>query len=58
MVTVANASSANVTIAKSATPNGSVAIVDTITYSLLVTNTGPASGTDVIVTDSVSPLLT
>jgi uncharacterized repeat protein (TIGR01451 family) len=51
MVTVANANSANVTIAKSATPNGSVPSGDTLTYSLLVTNTGPASATDVTVTD-------
>ena len=51
IVTVANASSANVTIAKSATPNGSVPSGDTLTYSLLITNTGPASATDVTVTD-------
>jgi uncharacterized repeat protein (TIGR01451 family) len=51
IVTVANASSANVTIAKSATPNGSVPSGNTLTYTLLITNTGPSSATDVDVTD-------
>jgi uncharacterized repeat protein (TIGR01451 family) len=51
IVSVANPNSANVTIAKSATPTPTVANGDTLVYTLLVTNTGPASATTVTVTD-------
>jgi uncharacterized repeat protein (TIGR01451 family) len=50
-VTVANANSANVTLVKSATPSPTVADGDPLTYTLAVTNNGPASATNVIVTD-------
>ena len=51
MVAVANANSTTLTISKTATPSPTVPSGDTLTYSLLVTNTGTASATNVIVTD-------
>jgi uncharacterized repeat protein (TIGR01451 family) len=50
-VVVANANSADMAIVKTATPNPSVSDGDTLTYTLVVTNNGPASATNVIVTD-------
>ncbi|MFZ0417401.1 MAG: C25 family cysteine peptidase [Candidatus Sulfotelmatobacter sp.] len=50
-VVVANANSANVTIVKTATPSPNVPSGDTLTYTLAVTNNGPASATNVTVTD-------
>ncbi len=51
IVAVANANSTTLTIAKTATPSPTVASGDTLTYTLLVTNTGAASATNVTVTD-------
>ena len=51
IVVVANANSANMTILKSATPSPNVPSGDTLTYTLVVTNNGPASATNVTVTD-------
>jgi uncharacterized repeat protein (TIGR01451 family) len=50
-VVVANANSANVTIVKKATPSPDVADGDPLVYTLAITNTGPSSATNVIVTD-------
>jgi uncharacterized repeat protein (TIGR01451 family) len=54
-VVVANANSANVTIAKSATPSPTVASGDLLTYTLKLKNTGPATATTVTVTDPLPP---
>jgi len=51
LVVVANANSANVTIVKTATPSPTVPSGDTLTYTLAMTNNGPASATNVTVTD-------
>ncbi len=50
-VVVANANSADMAIVKSASPNTTVPSGDFLTYTLAVTNNGPASATNVIVTD-------
>ena len=50
-VIVANANSTDMAIVKTATPSPTVADGDTIAYSLVITNNGPATATDVIVTD-------
>jgi len=52
-VIVANANSADMAIVKTATPSPTVADGDTLTYSLAVTNNGPASATNVTVTDAL-----
>jgi uncharacterized repeat protein (TIGR01451 family) len=52
-VVVANANSADMAIVKTATPSPTVADGDTLTYSLAVTNNGPASATDVTVVDAL-----
>src|SRR5208337_2071658 len=57
-VVVANASSADMAIVKTATPSPTVADGDTLTYSLAVTNNGPASATNVIVTDPLPSAVT
>src|SRR4029077_17734829 len=49
-VVVANANSADMAIVKTATPSPTVAEGDILTYSLAVTNNGPASSTNVIFT--------
>jgi uncharacterized repeat protein (TIGR01451 family) len=53
MVVVANANSADMAIVKTATPSPTVSDGDTLTYSLVVTNNGPASATNVTVTDAL-----
>jgi uncharacterized repeat protein (TIGR01451 family) len=50
-VVVANANSADLAIVKTATPSPTVADGDPLTYSLAVTNNGPASATNVTVID-------
>jgi uncharacterized repeat protein (TIGR01451 family) len=52
-VVVANANSADMAIVKTATPSPNVADGDLLTYSLAVTNNGPASATNVTVTDAL-----
>jgi uncharacterized repeat protein (TIGR01451 family) len=51
MVVVANANSADMAIVKTAAPSPTVADGDTIAYTLTVTNNGPATATNVVVTD-------
>ena len=57
-VVVANANSADMAIVKTASPNSSVAEGDPLTYTLVVTNNGPASATDVTVTDPLPSAVT
>jgi uncharacterized repeat protein (TIGR01451 family) len=57
-VVVANANSADMAIVKTATPSPTVAEGDTLTYSLAVTNNGPATSTNVIVTDVLPSAVT
>jgi len=57
-VVVANANSADMAIVKTATPSPTVAEGDILTYSLAVTNNGPASATNVIVTDPLPSAVT
>jgi uncharacterized repeat protein (TIGR01451 family) len=52
-VIVANANSADMAIIKTAAPGPTVAEGDTLTYSLAVTNNGPATATNVTVVDSL-----
>ncbi|MFZ0759792.1 MAG: C25 family cysteine peptidase [Candidatus Sulfotelmatobacter sp.] len=52
-VVVANANSAAMAIVKTATPSPTVAEGDDLTYSLAITNNGPASATNVTVTDGL-----
>ncbi len=56
-VVVANANGADVAIVKTASPNP-VLQGDTLTYTLAVTNNGPASATNVTVTDSLPSYVT
>jgi len=56
-VTVANANSADVAIVKAASPNP-VTEGTLLTYTLAVTNNGPASATNVTVTDTLPSVLT
>jgi uncharacterized repeat protein (TIGR01451 family) len=58
MVVVANANSANVTIVKTASPSPTVPSGDTLTYTLAITNNGPATATNVTVTDPLPPDVT
>jgi uncharacterized repeat protein (TIGR01451 family) len=57
-VVVANANSADMAIVKTATPSPTVAEGDTLTYTLAVTNNGPATATNVIVTDALPSAVT
>jgi uncharacterized repeat protein (TIGR01451 family) len=57
IVLVANASSADMAIVKTATPNP-VSQGETLTYTLVVTNNGPASATTVTVADSLPTAVT
>jgi uncharacterized repeat protein (TIGR01451 family) len=57
-VVVANANSADMAIVKTATPSPTVSEGDPLTYSLAVTNNGPASATDVTVTDPLPSQVT
>ena len=57
-VIVANANSADLAIVKTATPGPTVPQGDTLTYTLAVTNNGPASATNVTVTDALPATLT
>jgi uncharacterized repeat protein (TIGR01451 family) len=52
-VIVANANSADMAIVKTASPSPTVPDGDILTYTLAVTNNGPATATDVTVTDSL-----
>jgi uncharacterized repeat protein (TIGR01451 family) len=51
MVVVANANSADMAIVKTATPTPNVSEGDLLTYTLVVTNNGPATATNVTVMD-------
>ncbi|HVI06940.1 MAG TPA: C25 family cysteine peptidase, partial [Candidatus Binatia bacterium] len=57
-VIVANANSADMAIVKTATPNGTVVEGDTLTYTLSVTNNGPATATNVTVVDPLPSAVT
>ena len=57
-VVVANANSADMAIVKTATPGPTVPQGDTLTYTLAITNNGPASATNVTVTDALPATLT
>jgi len=57
-VIVANANSADMAIVKTATPSPTVPDGDTLTYSLAITNNGPASATNVTVTDPLPSAVT
>ncbi len=56
-VLVANANSADMAIVKTATPNP-VSQGETLTYTLVVTNNGPASATNVTVADTLPTTVT
>jgi uncharacterized repeat protein (TIGR01451 family) len=56
-VTIGNSSSADMAIVKTASPNP-VLEGDILTYTLAVTNNGPASATTVIVTDTLPSVMT
>ena len=58
IVVVANANSADMAIVKTASPSPTVAEGDTLTYTLAVTNNGPATATDVTVTDTLPSAVT
>ncbi len=57
-VVVANPNSANMAIVKTATPSPIVADGNVLTYTLAVTNGGPASATNVTVTDPLPSTVT
>ena len=57
-VVVANANSADMSIVKTASPSPSVAEGDPLTYTLAVTNNGPANATNVTVIDTLPAAVT
>jgi len=57
-VVVANANSADMAIVKTATPSPTVPQGDTLTYTLAITNNGPASATNVTVIDPLPSAVT
>src|SRR5205807_6520306 len=57
-VIVANANSSDLAIVKTVAPAPTVPQGDTLTYTLTVTNNGPASATNVTVTDALPATLT
>ncbi|MGA9510422.1 MAG: C25 family cysteine peptidase, partial [Candidatus Sulfotelmatobacter sp.] len=57
-VVVANANSATLAIVKTAMPSPTVPEGDTLTYTIGITNNGPSSATNVIVTDPLPSDLT
>ena len=57
-VVVANANSADMAIVKTASPSPTVPEGDNLTYTLAVTNNGPASATNVTVTDALPSAVT
>jgi uncharacterized repeat protein (TIGR01451 family) len=57
-VVVANANSASLAIVKTAMPNPTVPEDDLLTYTIGITNNGPSSATNVIVTDPLPSDLT
>jgi len=54
-VVVANANSADMAVVKTASPSPTVADGDLLTYTLTVTNNGPATATNVTVMDPLPP---
>ncbi len=58
LVVVANANSADMAIVKTASPSPTVPEGDTLTYTLSITNNGPASATNVTVTDTLPSAVT
>jgi len=58
LVVVANANSADMAIVKTASPSPTVPQGDTLTYTLAITNNGPASATNVTVTDTLPSAVT
>ena len=57
-VVVANANSADMAIVKTASPSPTVSQGDPLTYTLAITNNGPASATNVTVTDPLPSAVT
>ncbi|MGA8622528.1 MAG: C25 family cysteine peptidase, partial [Candidatus Sulfotelmatobacter sp.] len=58
LVVVANANSADMSIVKTASPSPTVPEGDTLTYTLSITNNGPAQATNVTVTDTLPSAVT
>jgi uncharacterized repeat protein (TIGR01451 family) len=58
LAVVANANSADMAIVKTASPSPTVPQGDTLTYTLAITNDGPASATNVTVADTLPSAVT